>query len=119
MDINPITSPKAVATTAPVAPAPPAVDTKVPTIAALDRSATALAQKPFIAPIVNAKLAASSFSEKDLTSQAPERVLRPYGVPMLPYQDDAAPTKASSENSAVEIAPANVFSHAAQEPKIA
>ncbi|MDO6590295.1 hypothetical protein DS901_11675 [Loktanella sp. D2R18] len=104
MEITPLTTPKAVATVAPVTPIPQTVDTKVPTIAALDRSATALAQKPFIAPIVNAKLAGTSFSEKDSSMQAPERVLRPYSVPMLPYDDDDAPTKPASELSSLETA---------------
>jgi hypothetical protein len=93
MDINPITAPKAVATAAPVEPIPRPIDTKVPTIAALDRSATSSAQKRYIAPIVNAKLAGTSFSENESSPQAPERVLRPYGVPMLPYVDEEAPTK--------------------------
>ncbi|SFR36170.1 hypothetical protein SAMN04488005_0932 [Yoonia tamlensis] len=93
MDIHPITAPKAVATVAPVAPVPRPVDTKVPTIAALDRTAITSEQKPFIAPIVNAKLAFTGLHEKNITAQQPERVLRPYGVPMLPYDDDEAPTK--------------------------
>jgi hypothetical protein len=96
MDINPINAPKTVATAAPVAPIPRPVDTKVPTIAALDRSATSTAQKRYIAPIVNAKLAGTSFSEKESATQAPERVLLPYGVPMLPYVDEDAPTKAAA-----------------------
>jgi hypothetical protein len=99
MDVNPITTPKPVATVAPVMPIPQTVDTKVPTIAALDRAATARAQKPFIAPIVNAKLAGTNYSEKDSSTHAPERVLLPYGVPMLPYDDDESPTKPAPEIS--------------------
>lgn len=104
MDINPLTTPKAVATVAPVTPIPQPVDTKVPTIAALERSATTLSQKPFIAPIVNAKLAGTDFSEKESPLQDPERVLRPYGVPMLPYDDDDAPTKPAPETAAHDFA---------------
>ena len=119
MDISPISNPKAVATTAPVVPIPQPVDTKVATIAASDRSASTRSQKPFIAQIVNAKLATSRFSEKETTTQASERVLRPYGVPMLPYQDNDAPTKASSDTTAVELAPQDSLVPATQKSKIA
>ncbi|MCG3267333.1 hypothetical protein [Yoonia sp. I 8.24] len=119
MDITPLNTPKTVATVAPVTPIPQPVDTKVPTIAALERSATTLSQKPFIAPIVNAKLAGTGFSEKESTLQEPERVLRPYGVPMLPYDDDDAPTKPAPETAARDFAVQEEAANAPEASKIA
>ncbi|PJI92389.1 hypothetical protein BC777_1238 [Yoonia maricola] len=76
--------PAAVASTA--APTlPRAVTTKVQAIDSADNSATLPSNKPFVAQVVTARLSGSEFPENPSEIAPPERTLRPYDVPMLPY----------------------------------
>ena len=81
-------APKAVAVSAHTAPVPRHVDTKVPVVTANDRAAVLPPDKPFIAQIVNARLSGTAFPETEAEILPQERKLRPYGVPMLPYDSD-------------------------------
>jgi hypothetical protein len=64
---------------------PRAVTTKVQAVETADNSATLPAEKPFVAQIVTARLSGSEFPENPAEIAPPERTLRPYDVPMLPY----------------------------------
>ncbi|WP_342071692.1 hypothetical protein [Yoonia algicola] len=77
--------------TAPVLPR--AVTTKVQAVETADNSATLPAEKPFVAQVVTARLSGSEFPENPAEIAPPERTLRPYDVPMLPY--DAGATTAT------------------------
>lgn len=64
------------------------ITTKVSKIEASDRPATLPSDTPFIAQVVTARLSGSDYPEnpKEITPQ--DRTLRPYDVPMLPYERD-------------------------------
>ena len=83
--------PAAVATSA-AAVLPRAVTTKVQAIEGAENSATLPANKPFVAQVVTARLSGSEFPENPAEIAPPERTLRPYDVPMLPFDsgDDPA-----------------------------
>ena len=72
-----------------------AITTKVQAVESSDNSATLPSNKPFVAQVVTARLSGSEFPENPTEIAPPERTLRPYNVPMLPYkgndQTDAAP----------------------------
>lgn len=77
-------------TTVAAAPAPVtdrAVTTKVAPIDAADTATTRPSEKPFVARIVSARLSGTEFPENPGEIAPPERTLRPYDVPMLPYED--------------------------------
>ena len=63
-------------------------DKKVPVVKALDRAATLPSDKTFVAQVVNARLSGSEFPENPGEIAPPERTLRPYSVPMLPFDKD-------------------------------
>ncbi|MEJ8560000.1 hypothetical protein QTO30_01220 [Yoonia sp. GPGPB17] len=77
-----------VTATAPVLPR--AITTKVQAVESADNSATLPADKPFIAQVVTARLSGSEFPENPAEIAPPERTLRPYDVPMLPYENGEA-----------------------------
>ena len=65
-----------------------AITTKVPAIEAADKAATLPANKPFVAQVVTARLSGAEFPENPTEIAPPDRTLRPYDVPMLPYEED-------------------------------
>ena len=76
-------------------------DTKVAAIQNLDRSATLPADKVFVAQVVTARLSGIAFPENPGEIAPPERTLRPYSVPMLPYD------KEDTERAAQDVTPAD------------
>lgn len=74
------------ATTAPALPR--AVTTKVQAVEQADNSATLPANKPFVAQVVTARLSGSAYPQNPSEIAPPERTLRPYDIPMLPYDND-------------------------------
>jgi hypothetical protein len=79
---------------------PRAITTKVQAVEGADKGATLPANKPFVAQIVTARLSGSEFPNNPAEIAPPDRTLRPYDVPMLPYEGDAA------ANPAKEVEPA-------------
>jgi hypothetical protein len=75
-----------------------AITTKVAKIEAGDQSSTLPADKPFVAHVVNARLSGTDFPENPTEIAPPDRTLRPYDVPMLPYSAEAA-THSESANA--------------------
>ena len=69
---------------------PRAVTTKVQAVETADSSATLPTEKPFVAQVVTARLSGSEFPENPAEIAPPERTLRPYDVPMLPYDNREA-----------------------------
>ncbi len=64
---------------------PRAITTKVQAVEQSDATATMPSNKPFVAQIVSAQLSGSDQPEKPAEIAPPDRTLRPYDVPMLPY----------------------------------
>ncbi len=71
---------------------PRAMTSKVQEVESADGSATLPANKPFVAQVVTARLSGTEFPENPSEIAPPDRTLRPYGVPMLPYENGEAPT---------------------------
>jgi len=63
-----------------------AITTKVQALESVDGGATLPANNPFVARVVTARLSGSDFPENPAEITPPERTLRPYDVPMLPYE---------------------------------
>jgi len=83
------TTPAAAATdAAPILPR--AITTKVQVVDGAEPSATLPDNKPFVAQVVTARLSGSAFPENPAEIAPPERTLRPYDVPMLPYEGGEA-----------------------------
>lgn len=78
---------------------PRAVTTRVQAVDGAERGATLPDSKPFVAQVVTARLSGSDFPENPAEIAPPERTLRPYDVPMLPYDsgDAAAETVKDAE----------------------
>ena len=62
-----------------------AITKKVTPVDASHQSATRPTEKPFVAQVVSARLSGTEFPEKNGEIAPPDRTLRPYDVPMLPY----------------------------------
>jgi len=58
-------------------------------------------ERPFVAQAVAARLQSTGFAETPAEIQPAERVLRPYGVPMLPA-DKPETTAAAPSNTQIE-----------------
>lgn len=69
---------------------PRAMTSKVQEVESADSSATLPANKPFIAQVVTARLSGTEFPENPSEIAPPDRTLRPYDVPMLPYENGEA-----------------------------
>lgn len=94
----PSTAASAVAA-APVVPR--AITTKVQAVEPTDKGATIPDKKPFVAQVVTARLSGAEYPENPAEIAPPDRTLRPYDVPMLPYEngDAAQDTKAEGTRS--------------------
>lgn len=80
---------------------PRAQITRVQAIPQSDSGATVPTNKPFIAQVVNARLSGAEFPEIPSEITPPERTLRPYDVPMLPFDaQEAAGQMALADASA-------------------
>ena len=91
MDTSLSLSTPTAAATANAAPAVPrAITTKVQAVESGDKSATLPANTPFVAQVVTARLSGTEYPENPTEIVPPDRTLRPYDVPMLPYDGDAA-----------------------------
>lgn len=85
MDTTLTLSPPAAAATNAAPAVPRAITTKVQAIDSAENSATLPSNKPFVAQVVTARLSGSEYPENPSEIAPPERTLRPYDVPMLPY----------------------------------
>lgn len=65
---------------------PRAVTTKVQSIEASENAATLPSNKPFVAQAVSAQLTGPEQQSEPSDIGSTERKLRPFGVPMLPYE---------------------------------
>ncbi len=90
MDTTRTLAPQTVAAVPHLAAQPPVTGTKVPATRASGGPATLPANKVFIAQVVSARLSGTAFPENPGEIAPPERTLRPYDVPMLPYHDAPA-----------------------------
>lgn len=87
----PLSSPSTAASTVAAAPiVPRAVTTKVHAVEPTDKGATLPDNKPFVAQVVTARLSGSEYPENPAEIAPPDRTLRPYDVPMLPYENGEA-----------------------------
>jgi hypothetical protein len=84
-----------------------ALTSKVQAVESSDNSATLPSNKPFVAQVVTARLSGSEFPENPTEIVPPERTLRPYNVPMLPYDgnDQAAAIPAPQASPDVQTQP--------------
>ncbi|SFS04732.1 hypothetical protein [Yoonia litorea] len=62
--------------------------TKVSRIERADGGSATPPDRPFVAQVVNARLDGAVFPENPSKIAPPERTLRPYDVPMLPFDRD-------------------------------
>lgn len=90
------------------------IDTQVPTVKSVESTPTLPADKVFVAQVVNARLSGIAFPENPAEIAPPERTLKPYDVPMLPYVKEeanstvaAAKSDASSATNAAQGNPLN------------
>jgi hypothetical protein len=88
---------------------PRAITTKVQAIEVTDNAATLPANKPFVAQVVTARLSGSEFPENPAEIAPADRTLRPYDVPMLPYDgntvDSASDTQQTLPSELAETRP--------------
>lgn len=87
MDTSLTLPPPAAAATNAAPVLPRAVITKVQAVEGAEDSATLPSNKPFVAQVVTARLSGAEFPENPAEIAPAERTLRPYGVPMLPYDN--------------------------------
>ncbi|HEV8034748.1 hypothetical protein [Yoonia sp.] len=69
---------------------PRAITTKVQAIEPTDPSATLPDNKHYVAQVVTARLSGAEYPDNPSEIAPPERTLRPYDVPMLPYESESA-----------------------------
>lgn len=79
------------------------VDTQVPKVKAVDSAATLPADKIFVAQVVNARLSGTAFPENPSEIAPPERVLKPYNMPMLPAEKEEPPAETAKAEEPVTI----------------
>lgn len=80
---------------------PRAITTVVLQVEGTDQSATLPSNKPFVAQVVNARLSGAEYPENPAEIVPPDRTLRPYDVPMLPYdRDNAGPEQTAVTDTA-------------------
>lgn len=81
--------------------------TTVPAVRKADGPATLPANKPFVGQVVSAKLGAMEPVDDPVTPQQVERTLRPFGVPMLPYDkaDQAVALTWASDQDQMPVGP--------------
>ncbi len=65
-----------------------AVTSKVGKLESGEGSATLPSDKPFLAQVVAARLGGADYPDTPSEIAPPERTLRPYDVPMLPFDKD-------------------------------
>lgn len=81
---------------------PRAVTTRVQAVEGAERGATLPDSKPFVAQVVTARLSGSDFPENPAEIAPPERTLRPYDVPMLPFDSGDAAVEIADTDGAEE-----------------
>lgn len=104
ISLNLAPSANASATTAPLLER--ATTTKVSAIEAADTAATLPANKPFVAQVVAARLSGAEYPENPTEIAPPDRTLRPYDVPMLPYEQDGNASNAAIAEASDSISDA-------------
>ncbi len=91
MDTTLTFAPKTVAAIPYMAEREPPRDNKVPVVKGFEGAATLPANKPFVAQVVTARLSGTEFPENPGEITPSDRTLRPYGTPMLPYENKEQP----------------------------
>ena len=76
-----------------------AVTTKVSKLEMSDGAATLPSDKPFLAQAVAARIKDSDYPDPPAEIAPPERTLRPYDVPMLPYDSGDEGTGRASHDT--------------------
>jgi hypothetical protein len=64
------------------------ITTKVQAVEGHEDATTFPAEKPFVAQVVTARLSGAEYPENPAEITPTDRTLRPYDVPMLPYDDE-------------------------------
>lgn len=72
---------------------------QVPTVKSVGSAATLPADKVFVAQVVTARLSGTEYPENPAEIAPPERTLKPYDVPMLPYVKDESTGPAMAKSS--------------------
>ncbi|WP_055687542.1 hypothetical protein [Loktanella sp. 5RATIMAR09] len=90
-------APAAAAAVGPVLPR--AITTKVQAIEPTDPSATLPDNKHYVAQVVTARLSGAEYPDNPSEIAPPERTLRPYDVPMLPYETKSGTTEPSAADA--------------------
>ncbi|MFG5383499.1 hypothetical protein [Yoonia sp. R2-816] len=107
MDTTLALPPKNVATVAYVPEQMRVQDRKVPVVKELDRGATLPSDKMFVAQVVNARLSGTEFPENPGEIAPPERTLRPYSVPMLPFDKEEPEVEVKDDGTVDAATPAD------------
>ena len=89
MDISPNLPPTTSLNAAPTTMLDRTAAKKVTPIDAGTKSMARPAESPFVAPVVTARLSETDFQQSPSEIAPPDRTLRPYGVPMLPFTAQA------------------------------
>lgn len=80
------------------APQAAPIEKDMETIQPIPAAATLPADRIFVAQVVTARLAGTAFPENPGEIAPPERRLKPYDVPMLPFDKDTADAGIAGEN---------------------
>ena len=76
---------------------------QVPTVRSAFSAATLPADRFFVAQVVTARLSGTEYPENPAEIAPPERTLKPYDVPMLPYVKDEPTGPAMAGSSAMAL----------------
>ncbi|PUB18882.1 hypothetical protein [Yoonia sediminilitoris] len=82
-------------------------DDRVPPPKALDGISVIPSDKAFVAQVVNARLSGTAFPENPGEIAPPERTLKPYNVPMLPFEKEEPALEATEEDDSTVTDVAN------------
>jgi hypothetical protein len=102
MDIPPNLPPTTSLTAAPTTGLDRSVTKKVTPIDASNKSLARPAERPFVAQVVTARLSGTEFPQNPSEIAPPDRTLRPYDVPMLPY---VAQSDTPNEANGTDVGP--------------
>jgi hypothetical protein len=91
-----------------LAPSAPVLErsmtTKVQAVEGLEDAATLPAEKPFVAQVVTARLSGAEYPENPTEIAPQDRTLRPYDVPMLPYdREENVPAERSQDDTSKPV----------------
>ena len=93
MQTTPTLPPKGIMTTPYVAAQMQRIEKEVPTVSHVETTAILPSDRVLIAQIVNARLSGTQFPENPVEIVPTDRKLKPYDVPMLPYEKETLATE--------------------------